>query len=68
MSTHNYELLDDPDITDEELLLLHEKQEKTDVVRGCDHPRIKVDMKHGLSAAKAALRYAQTKDAGRLFQ
>ena len=58
MSTHSYALLEDPDITAEEILLLRADGENTDVVRGSDHPRIKIDMKHGISAGTAALRYA----------
>ena len=58
MSTHSYALLEDPDITSKEILLLRADGENTDVVRGSDHQKIKIDMKHGISAGTAALRYA----------
>ena len=67
MSTHSYALLEDLDIAAEEILLLHADGENIDVVRGCDHPSIKIDMKHGVSAGTAALRYALPQYKDELF-
>ena len=65
LSTHSHALLDDPGIVAEEIVLLRPEGESTKAICGADDKGIAANMKAGVSAANAVLRFAQNQDIGK---